>query len=240
MRKITYNWKRLIPMAILIVALFLFFHFRLFHYVSFDYLKSKNQILTAWKKQHFFLVSLAFIIIYIIAVAISIPGAVFLTLLGGFLFGPWLGTFYVVVSATLGATILFLAAKTAIGEIFAKKAGGVVKKMEKGFQENAVSYMLILRLIPLFPFWLVNIVPAILNVRLSIYIVTTFLGIIPGAFVYALIGNGLGHLFAQDQKPDLGIIFQPQILAPLIGLAILSMIPVFYKQHKKRKEKKRD
>ncbi len=235
MKEKSFSFSRFIPIIVLLVALGLFFYFHLYEYLSFDLLREKRGVLLQWTSSHYVLAVLLYIIVYTIAVAVSIPGATILTLIGGFLFGTWLGTIFVVFSATVGATIIFLAAKTAVGEFFANKAGPFVQKMEKGFQENAISYMLVLRLVPLFPFWLVNIVPAILNVRLPVYFFTTLAGIIPGSFVYVLIGNGLGAIFDQGKTPDLGIIFKPEILAPLIGLAILSMIPIIYKRIKARK-----
>src|SRR5439155_18197755 len=132
----------------------------------------------------------AYILTYMIGVAISIPGAVFFTLTGGFLFGITLGSFYAVISATLGATILFIAVKIALADWFTKKSGAKIKQMEKGFKENAFNYLLLLRLIPLFPFWLVNVIPALLDVRIRTFITATFLGIIPGAFIFASLGNG--------------------------------------------------
>jgi uncharacterized membrane protein YdjX (TVP38/TMEM64 family) len=151
---------------------------------------------------------------------------------GGLLFGTIAATIYVVIGATVGATGLFLAARTALGEPLRARAGPAVKRMEKGFQENALSYLLVLRLVPLFPFFVVNLVPAFLGVPLRTYVIGTVLGIIPGSFVYASVGNGLGAIFDAGQTPDLKIIFQPDILIPIIGLAILSLIPIAYKKFK--------
>ena len=172
--------------------------------------------------------------IYAICVAVSIPGATILTLTGGFLFGTLFGTVFIVLSATIGASMIFFATKTAFAEIFTKKAGPFLQKLEKGFQNNAFSYLLVLRLVPLFPFWLINIVPAVLNVRFKTFFIATLFGIIPGTAVYASIGNGLGAIFDQDQTPNLGIIFQPNVLLPLLALALLSIVPVVYKKLKKK------
>jgi uncharacterized membrane protein YdjX (TVP38/TMEM64 family) len=101
--------------------------------------------------------------------------------------------------------------------------------MEQGFRDNALSYLLFLRLIPLFPFWLVNLVPAFLGVPLWTYVIGTFFGIMPGSIVYTSVGNGLGAVFDQGRTPDLSIIFKPEILLPIIGLAVLSLVPVAYK-----------
>ena len=231
----TFSLKRAIPLFILIIGLFLFFYFRLYRFLSFESLKEHRQWLLDLTNQHYIYSALAFIAIYIIATAISIPGAVFLTVLGGFLFGYTWGTLYVVVSTTIGASSLFLAAKTAFGGLLADRAGPWVRKMENGFQENAFSYLLLLRFIPLFPFWIVNIAPAIIDVRFRTFVIATFIGIIPGSFVYALLGNGLGSLFAQGKTPDMTIILHPSVIVPLIALGILSIVPILYKRLTKKR-----
>ncbi|MHB1947877.1 MAG: TVP38/TMEM64 family protein [Gammaproteobacteria bacterium] len=233
-KKIGYKWlKRWIPLVLLMGSFFLFFYFRLDKYISFESLKNNRQLLLRWTNEHYFLTASIYILIYVVGVAISIPGAVFFTLVGGFLFGILLGTLYVVMSATIGATILFMAVKMALADWVAKKSGKWVKQMEKGFQENAFNYLLTLRLIPIFPFWLVNIIPALLGVRLITFVSATFLGIIPGAFIYTSVGNSLGSLFDSNQTPNLNIIMQPNIFLPLLGLAVLSVLPVIYKRFKR-------
>ena len=128
------------------------------------------------------------------------------------------------------------AARTALGDVFRAKAGPFVSKMEDGFRRNALNYLLVLRLIPLFPFWLVNLVPAFLGVSTATYVLGTFVGIIPGTFVYASVGNGLGALIDAGQDPDLRIIFRLDILGPLLGLAALALLPVVYKRMRARRE----
>lgn len=224
--------RRWIPLFIIVLLLIAIVHFHWYTYLSFASLSAHRQLLLAWTAQHYVLSVLCFIGIYIIAVAASVPGAVFLTLAGGFLFGIFAGTLYVVIGATIGATLLFLAVKTALGAWLAKRASGWVSKLEAGFQKNAFNYLLTLRLIPLFPFWLVNIVPALLNMSLRTFIMGTFLGIIPGSLVYVLVGNGLGHVFDTGKTPNLGIIFSPPILIPLIALALLSLVPIIYQRFK--------
>jgi uncharacterized membrane protein YdjX (TVP38/TMEM64 family) len=162
--------------------------------------------------------------------AFSVPGAVWMTISGGFLFGPVAGTAVSVVGATLGALALFLAARYALGDILRAKAGPALRKMEAGFNENALSYLFVLRLVPLFPFWLVNLVPALLMVKLGTFVFATFFGIIPGTLVFALVGSGLGSLLDAGMAPDLNVFFEPEILLPIAGLVILSLIPVIYKK----------
>ena len=193
--------------------------------------------LLAFVDAHMLLAPLIFVLAYALVIGLSIPGGAVMTIAGGFLFGLWLGTLLVVVGATLGATMVFLIARTALGDVLREKAGARVRKMEEGFQEDAFNYLLVLRLIPIFPFWLVNIVPAVLGVPLTTYVAGTFLGIIPGSFVYASVGNGLGAVFDTGGTPDLGIIFSPQIMLPIVGLAILAILPVVYKKLKGRPQR---
>lgn len=221
--------KRLLPLMLLILALLMFFLFHLDRYLSFETLRSHRTLLLAWTQTHYLWAVICYMAIYIMAVAISIPGAVFFTLIGGFLFGIFWGTLYVLISATLGATLLFLAVQTALGEWLSKSATNWIVRMQRGFQQNAFQYLLVLRFIPIFPFWAVNIVPALLGVRSRVFITATFIGIMPGSIVYVMLGNGLGHIFNKKETPELNIIFEPQIFLPLVGLAFLALLPVIYK-----------
>ena len=135
---------------------------------------------------------------------------------------------------------MFLAARYALFDILHAKAGPALLKMEQGFRENAFNYLLVLRLVPLFPFWLVNLVPALLGVPLKTYVIATAIGIIPGTFVFASVGNGLGEILASGKTPDLSIIYDPEVLIPLLGLAVLALVPVLYKAWKARKDKNED
>lgn len=229
---------RLLPLLLIVLAIAAIFYFHLNTYLSFQSLKTHRQILLDWTQNHYVLAVLMYMFIYIISVTLSLPGAVFLTLAGGFLFGLWAGTVYVVVSATIGATCLFMIVEFSLGDWLSQKASRWTAKMQLGFQENAFLYLLILRLIPLFPFWVVNIVPGVLDVKRKIFVLATFLGIIPGSFVYVLVGNGLGQVFDANQTPHLNIIFEPYILLPIIGLAVLSAVPLIYKKIRKTKHDK--
>lgn len=232
--KMRVKWGRFAGIFFILFTLSLFFIFDLGQYLSFQALKTHHTTLIRWTNHHYFVSVLTFMVIYSIAVAISIPGATLFTLTGGFLFGLILGTIYVVVSATIGATLVFLAVRYALASWVAERTGKWIKKMRHGFAEDALSYLLILRLIPLFPFWVVNIIPALLNVPTRTYIMGTFFGIIPGTFVYVYLGTGLSHLFDQDKTPNYKIIFEPEILLPLIALAILSFLPTAYKRIKRK------
>jgi uncharacterized membrane protein YdjX (TVP38/TMEM64 family) len=207
-----------------------FFALGLERYLSIDALRQHRSMLRAWVETSGLLAALVFMAVYITTVAFSLPGATILTIASGFLFGSVWGTALVIISATLGATILFSVAKTTLGDVFRARARAWLPRLEAGFRENALSYLLVLRLVPLFPFFIVNLVPAFLGVPLSTFILGTFIGIIPGTFVYATVGAGLGSVFDAGGTFSLRGVLTPQIVTALVGLAILAMIPVVYKK----------
>lgn len=230
----SFSFMRLIPLFVLVAGLGVFFALGLDRHISFETLRENRASLLSWVQTSGAVAVLAYMAIYAAAIAFSLPGGAVLSITGGFLFGAIWGTGYIVISATLGATALFLIAKTALGDPLRAKAGPWLQKMEAGFQENALSYLLVLRLVPLFPFFVVNLVPAFLGVSLSTYVLGTFFGIIPGAFVYASVGAGLGSIFDAGGEFSASGILTPQILIALIGLAVLALIPVLYKKVKAR------
>lgn len=227
---------RLWPLVVIVAGIAVFFAMGWDKYLSFQSLSEHRQTLLQWTADNQVLAISVFIVGYAIVVAFSLPGAVWMTLAGGFLFGTVLATVTVIVAATLGAVAIFLVARYALADFFRAKMGAAGEKMEKGFRENALSYLLFLRLVPVFPFWLVNLVPAFLGVPLRTYVLGTFFGIIPGSAVYCSVGNGLGAVFDSGGQPDLGIIFQPEILGPIVGLAVLSLVPIVYKRMKTAKD----
>ena len=220
--------KKWIPLIIIISVFFIAWFLGLPHYFNFETFKAHQLILEQFISNHLVLSILIYMAIYIITVAFTLPVATFMTLVGGFLFGQWVGVTAVVISATLGACVLFLSAKMASQDLLSKKIGGAAKKMQEGFQENALSYLLTLRLIPLFPFFIVNLAAALFQIPLKTFVLGTFFGIIPGAFVYVSIGIALREVI---RKPEFSphIVLNPKILIALIGLGILSLLPVFYK-----------
>ena len=222
--------RRFLPLLILAAGLGAFFALGLDRYVTLDTLRDNRQALSAWVAENWALAAFVYVLAYIAMVAFSLPGGLVATLTGGFLFGTVFGGLLTVFGATIGATAIFLAAKTALGETLRQKAGPKLRKLEDGFGKNAFSYMLVLRLVPVFPFFLVNLAPAFLGVPLRTYVVATFLGIIPGTFVFASLGNGLGAVFDAGRDPDLGLIFEPEILGPILALALLALLPVVYRR----------
>ncbi|MEP5261497.1 MAG: TVP38/TMEM64 family protein, partial [Nitratireductor sp.] len=219
-----------LPLLVLLAGLGAFFALGLDRYVTLDTLRDNRQALTAWVEENWALAAFIYVFAYIAVVAFSLPGALVATLTGGFLFGTVFGGLLTVVGATIGATAIFLAAKTALGDMLREKAGPKLRKLEDGFGKNAFSYMLVLRLVPIFPFFLVNLAPAFLGVPLRTYVAATFVGIIPGTFVFASLGNGLGAVFDAGSDPDLGLIFKPEILGPILALAALALVPVLYRR----------
>ena len=224
---------RLAPLAILLFGLLLFFVLGLERYLSFEMLSRHHATLAAWVGDHTFLAAMLFVLGYAVVVAFSLPVAALLTPLAGFLFGIWVGAALSVIAATMGAIAVFLAARTALREVFRDRAGGRLARLENGFARDDFNYLLSLRLIPIFPFWLINVVPALLGMRLDRFTLATLLGIIPGAIVYAGLGDGFGMLFEKGERPNLGIVFEWRILLPLLGLAALSLVPIAYARLRK-------
>jgi uncharacterized membrane protein YdjX (TVP38/TMEM64 family) len=220
--------RRLLPVAILLAGLAIFLLLGLERYISFDMLARHKATLTAWVAEHRLLAGLIFVLAYAIMVAFSLPVAVVATPVGGFLFGTWVGSCLSVVAATLGSIAVFLAARYAVRDLFRARAGATLARLEEGFRNNDFSYLLFLRLVPVFPFWLINIVPALLGMRLRRYALATLLGIAPASIVYASVGAGLGAVLKRGEQPNLGVIFEWHILLPLLGLAALALLPVVF------------
>jgi uncharacterized membrane protein YdjX (TVP38/TMEM64 family) len=226
---------RILALLVFAAAIALVFSTGVKDYLTLESLSANRARLLDFVAQNAAVAALAFIGVYIAATALSVPGAIWLSIGGGFLFGPLLGAFYIVIAATIGAAIIFLLARYVLGDALRAKAGPALKKMEAGFQENALSYLLVLRLVPLFPFFLVNLVPAFLGVSLRTFVIGTFLGIIPGSFVFATVGAGLGDALAAGAAVDPGAALrQPTVIGALAGLVVLSLIPVVYRRFKSR------
>jgi uncharacterized membrane protein YdjX (TVP38/TMEM64 family) len=220
---------RFLPLIVLGLGAALFFVLGGPRYLSFASLAEHREWLLGFVARAGATAGLAFIFGYAALVAVSVPGAALLTITGGFLFGPWLGTIYTVIAATLGAVIVFLAARAGLAGI-AARAGPWAARIEDGFRNDALSWMLVLRLVPLFPFWLVNLVAGAAGLPLPTFALGTFIGIIPVTFILANLGNGVGTLIAAGHSPDLGILLQPSVLLPILGLAALALLPVFVKR----------
>ncbi|MBP5858010.1 TVP38/TMEM64 family protein [Marivibrio halodurans] len=231
-----FDWRRLWPLAVLAAGLVAAKAAGLDAYLSFNQLQAHRGALLSWVAANGSLAVLVYCLLYVLVVAFSLPGGAVMTVAGGFLFGQWLGTGLVVVSATLGSVLVFLAARSALGDHLAARAGPWLGRMRAGFNENALSYMLFLRLIPIFPFFVVNLVPAFLGVRLATYTIGTVLGIMPGSFVFASFGAGIGALFDRGERLSLSAVLTPEILTALFGLGLLALLPVAYRKLRARRK----
>ncbi|SFP97071.1 Uncharacterized membrane protein YdjX, TVP38/TMEM64 family, SNARE-associated domain [Roseivivax halotolerans] len=213
--------------------------FTLRDYLTFDTLRENREALLAFRDENYVATVLAFMAAYILIVAFSLPGATIATLTGGFLFATFPGALFNVTAATIGATAIFSAAKWGFGEKMAEKmnaSDGLVRRIKTGIDETQWEMLFLIRLVPAVPFFVANVVPAFVGVSLWRFAVTTFLGIIPGAVVYTSVGAGLGQVFERGETPDLGIIFEPHILLPILGLCALAALPIVLKAVRGKKE----
>lgn len=230
------GWLRAtLVFATIVAALGVFFLLDLDRLLTLDALAENRAWLLQQVDSNAVVVAVIFVAIYATVVALSVPGAAVLTIAGGFLFGTTFGALYAVIGATLGAIGIFLFVKAGLGDALEARAGSTVDRLRTGFQENALGYLLFLRLLPVFPFFVVNLAAAVLRVPLRTFVFATLIGIIPGSLVYSSIGNGLGFLIEEEMEADLGAIFAPEIFLPLLGLALLSLAPVAYKAIKRRR-----
>ena len=222
---------RLLPLAAIgLAAAFGAIYLR--DYLSFEALQQNREALIAFRDANFLLTALVFVTAYVMIVAFSLPGATIATLTGGFLFATFPGALFNVTGATLGATVIFLAARWGLGAKLGAKlqaSDGKIKAIKDGIDENQWSMLFLIRLVPAVPFFVANLLPAFLDVPLRRFVISTFFGIIPGAVVYTSVGAGLGEVFARGETPDLGIIFEPHILLPILGLAALAALPIAIK-----------
>ena len=245
--------KRLLPLLVLALVAVLVVSQGWHEFLTLEQIAANRDLLKSYIAGNYLGSLLAYMGIYIVVIALSLPGGVFLTLTGGFLFGWLIGGMTTIVAATIGATIIFLIAKTSFGEPLAARAGPWLGKLRAGFQENALNYLLFLRLVPLFPFWLINLAPALLGVGLGTYILGTFFGIIPGTFAFAFAGVGLDSVIAAQQQAyqaclqaqsgagarmcefslDPGALITTELLIAFAALGAVALIPVLLKKFRK-------
>ncbi len=229
--------KRFVPLMILIAAVIAIFASGVGRYLNLEALQTHEAALRGFVDANLALALLAFIAVYALATAVSFPGAVVLTLAGGYLFGTWTGGAATVIGATIGAIMVFYVVQTSLGAALRAKAeadGGTLKKVIDGVGQGAFGYILTLRLIPLAPFWLVNVAAALAHVPLRAYALATFIGIMPATFIYSGIGSGIGALVERGETPDLGVIFEPRVLLPLVALGLLSLVTTLYQRRRRQ------
>jgi uncharacterized membrane protein YdjX (TVP38/TMEM64 family) len=243
--------RRLAPVAVVVLVMAVVFAMGWHRYLSLETLVRHRAAIEGFVAGRYALAIATFVAIYVAAVALSIPGAVILTITGGVLFGWFVGALAAIVGATTGATIVFLIARGACGEAILRRAGPLAEKLAQGFRADAFHYLLFLRLVPVFPFWLVNLAPAVVGVRVGTFVLATALGIIPGTFAFALVGEGLDSVIAAQEaayrvclsagRPECRLDFSmtalvtPQLLAALAALGVVALIPVALRKWRARR-----
>ena len=234
--------KRWGPLGVLLGLIGLAFAMGWHEQLSLSNLIKHREELHTYVGNNFWFSILSYIALYIVATALLFPAASLITIAGGLVFGSVLATSLTLVGATIGATILFLVVRTSFGSVLSERAGPFLVKLADGFKENAFSYLLFLRLVPAFPFWLINVAPAFFKVSIPTYITATAIGILPGTFAYSLLGEGLDSLILAQEKAnpgcadagtceiDLAAAITPQIIIAIAGLILVSILPIAIKK----------
>lgn len=221
-------YRRHLPLVIiLIVAITGALFFR--DWINLETLRNNRRDLIAYRDAHYLSLAFAFFGAYMLIVACSLPGATIASITGGFLFGLNMGTVLNVLAASLGACVIFQAARMGLGSVLATKidaSEGTLKRFINGLHNNEISVLFLMRLVPLIPFFVANVLPALVGVRFVNYAITTVLGIIPGALVYTSIGVGLNEFFDRGEIPNLSVLGESYIIGPIVGLCVLALLPV--------------
>jgi uncharacterized membrane protein YdjX (TVP38/TMEM64 family) len=246
------NLRKLLPLAVIALLALAVYTTGLHRELSLEALVRRRGQLEAFVQAHFATALLGYIGLYIAATALSVPGAVFLTLAGAILFGWLVGGIATLIGATAGATLLFLLARYALADLVRRRLGNRLTRLADGFRADAFSYLLFLRLVPVFPFWLVNLAPALAGVRLGTFVAATAIGIIPGTFAYAVFGAGLDSVVAAQEAAyrsclaaggadcrldfDLRAAITPQLFAALCALGLVALVPVLVRRWRARRQ----
>jgi uncharacterized membrane protein YdjX (TVP38/TMEM64 family) len=245
--------KRLAPLILLLAVAAFIIAMGWHRYLTLEELAGRRESLRAYIADAPLLSLAVYGAVYAAVVALSLPGGAVLTLAGGLLFGWVVGGTAAIVAATIGASVIFLVARSAFAEPLAARAGPRLDRLRQGFQEDAFNYLLFLRLVPIFPFWLVNLAPGLLGVGFGTYFLATFLGIIPGTFAFAIAGNGLDSVIeaqqaahqsclakmgAEAQKScpfalDPSALLTPELIAGLVALGLVALVPIVVKKLKR-------
>lgn len=245
--KLANRMKRWGPLLALAALILLAFSFGWHEQISLSNLIRNRAAMHSYVAENFWFAVLSYTGVYIAATALLFPAASLITIAGGLVFGAVLATTLTVIGATIGATLLFLVVRTSLGSMLSERAGPFLAKLSDGFKENAFSYLLFLRLVPAFPFWLINVAPAFFGVPASTYVIATAIGIVPGTFAYALLGEGLDSIILAQEMAnpgcadagtceiDLSAAITPQIIAAIVGLVVVSILPIAVKKWRAKK-----
>jgi uncharacterized membrane protein YdjX (TVP38/TMEM64 family) len=226
--------RRALPLLIVVVAAAAGY-LLLRDFDAFGALAEHREAIVAWCEAHRVSAVGIYVATFVGVVVLSLPGAFAMTVTGGFLFGLLPGALLSVVSATLGGLVVFLVARFGLGEparawLMARGSGAAFRRIERGLQENAIVYMLLLRLVPAVPFTVANVAPAFFGIKARTFALTTFFGIMPGTTITAWIGVGLNEIFDRGDRPDIGILADPHVYGPILGLIALATLPLVVKR----------
>jgi uncharacterized membrane protein YdjX (TVP38/TMEM64 family) len=247
------RWGPLVVLALIAILVWTQWH----DYLTFQFLAQEREALAREVAENFLPALAAYAGIYILVVAVSLPGGAWLTLAGGFLFGWLIGGLVAVAAATVGASVIFLIARSSLGSVLAARAGPWLSRLREGFDRDAVGYLLFLRLVPAFPFWLVNIAPALLGMDLRRYVLATLFGIIPGTFAFAFLGAGLDGLIAERHEAyeaclrqfggvaspdatgcslslDPAALLTTELIAAFVALGLIALVPMLVRRWRRR------
>jgi uncharacterized membrane protein YdjX (TVP38/TMEM64 family) len=224
------NLKHLLPLLLLLVGLGAVWAFGLAQHLSWPMLARHEAELRQLVADHPVAAPLLYGGLYALVVAFSLPEAAVVTVLGGLLFGTWLGGALAVLGSTLGAVILFLAVRYALLEVMERRFGKLLGRIRPRLERDGFSYLLAIRLVPVFPFWLVNLAAALCGMRVAPFLAATLIGVIPATLVFASIGASISSVLAAGGEPDLSAIFSLRVLGPLVALAALSLLPVVWRR----------
>jgi uncharacterized membrane protein YdjX (TVP38/TMEM64 family) len=225
--------RRFWPLILLLAAAAAAWIAGLSQHIGWAALARNQALLVSWVASHPVTAPLLYLLVYAVAVLLSLPESAVLTVAAGLLFGTLPGGILAVLGSSAGAIMLFLAVRYHLADAIAARRGRFLDAVRMGLRRNGFSYLLAVRLVPAFPFWLVNLAAALSGMRLLPFAAATVVGVIPATFVYASIGTGLGDVLSTGAQPDLTVIFSPHILVPLIGLAALSLLPVLWRRRKR-------
>jgi len=244
--------RRWAPLVLLVAVASLVYATGAYEYLSLAAIAEHRDNLQSFVVGHRLAAIAGYWLVYMVTVALSIPGAALLTVLGGFLFGWLAAGLLVVMAATAGATIVFLIARTSLGEVLSRRAGARLNALAKGFRDDAFSYLLFLRLVPVFPFWLVNLAPALLGVPLATFVAATLFGIVPGTFAFAFLGSGLDSIIAEqtavyeacvaagrsdcEMTFEPGALLTPELVIAFVALGLVALIPAIVRRLRARRE----
>lgn len=228
-RKRLLRWA---PLALVALLLAIGYAFGLQHYLSLDTIRSYQASLAGFVAANAVAAAAAYFLVYVAAVTLSFPGASILTAAGGLMFGCVAGTALAWLAATIGATLIFLVARTSLGDFLAERAGSRMQRLREGFQRNGFSYLLFLRLVPLFPFWLINLAAALFGMRLLPYVAATAIGIVPGSFVLSYFGEGLATAL-DGEGPAISL----KLFVGLVLLGVTALVPVAFRKWRRGAER---